>query len=65
MTKDLENRIKYGGAWICEMEDWKEKHPLGPVHWRVWDSSNREIGEDIPANELPEFLVARGLLFRW
>ena len=57
--------ISYGLSWIKESADWLKKHPLGPVHWDVWDCKGNQIGEDIPATALPQFLVTRGLLILW
>lgn len=64
MEVDIENRIRYGGGWVRERKDWREKHPLGPVHWDVWEGKTL-LAEDVPANELQDFMVAKGLLILW
>ncbi len=65
MKIDSEKRINYGAGWIREHPDWLKKHPTGPVHWDVWDSFKKPIGEEIPAHELQNFMVNKGLLILW
>lgn len=65
MKIDDENRMNYGGGWVRERKDWREKHPLGPVHWDVWGRGKELLAEDVPANELQGFMVAKGLLVLW
>ena len=65
MKMDEEKRIGYGSGWIRERKDWREKHPLGPVNWDVWDAQKQLIAEDVPANELQGFMVAKGMLILW
>lgn len=60
-----ESKIQHGAALVQETSDWGTKHPLGPVHWNVWDLYGALIGEDISANKLDPFLVTRGLLKQW
>jgi hypothetical protein len=65
MKIDDEKRIRYGGGWVRERKDWQVKHPLGPVHWDVWDGEKELLAEDVSASELQGFMVAKGLLVLW
>jgi hypothetical protein len=65
MKIDAENRISYGLGWVRERPDWTQNHPLGPVHWDVWDDTKTPLTEDVPANELQGFMVAKNLLVLW
>lgn len=65
MKLDAEKRISYGDGWVRERKDWRAKHPLGPVHWDVWNRDVQLIAEDVPANELQAFMVSRDLLILW
>ncbi len=65
MKLDEEKRIPYGAGWIREHKDWLAKHPLGPVHWDVWDRNKQLIGEDISARDIQNFMVNKELLVLW
>lgn len=58
------SRIPFGDAMIEEHPDWKTRHPLGPVHWNVYVFGELKR-EDIPANELPAYLVQNNWLVQW
>ena len=60
--KDKDGWFNMGQSYdLREHPNWLQKRPTGPVSWDIklqWEV----IGENIPANELREFLISRGLL---
>lgn len=57
-------RIPYGACEIEESKDWLSGHPLGPVHWDVYHNGEL-MRSDVPAFELPGYLVQNGWLVQW